>query len=81
MVAWDFIFYLISLYLTFSTYLTSSQLAKRGDEEGNAEVHAEAMEDRERDKVFATIARDDRQGGVHRCRTTNTDGSQRSKEA
>ena len=57
-------------FLTSISYSTEER-----DEEGNAEIHDEAMEDGERGKVLTTITRDDRQGGVHGGRATHTDRS------
>ena len=41
------------------------QFTEERDEEGHAEIHAEAMEDGECGEVLATVARDDGQRGVH----------------
>ena len=52
------------------------EFAEERDKEGYTEVHDEAVEDGERDEVFAAVARDDRQRGVHGGRTAYADGSQ-----
>lgn len=70
---------------TFKKYMSMTpkeykQLgAEERDEEGDAEVHDEAMEDGEGGKILTAVARDDRQRGVHRCRAAHADRCQRAE--